>query len=207
MSWLKNKTAQKPLTTEQRHALDQQDAELKAIDELARKLHAARFPEEYDFMYDGIQDAEDRKKGINPMKADYIAKVEAKRSSQGVSPLSASGMATTSDTMAICRQEAKTIIDELRTRIDEILFYKWDPLQLSDGNWPRDEYAAYVPEVLRLALVSKSFEPIANHMTKIATELMACAENRPHDTKTAELIFSLTQDEPYLPAHTIAEVE
>ena len=26
----------------------------------------------------------------------------------------------------------------LYSRIDEILFYKWDPIGVSDSNWPRD---------------------------------------------------------------------
>jgi hypothetical protein len=206
MNWSKNRKTQKLLPPEQRQTLDLQGAEHQAIDELARKLHAERFPEEYDFVYDSIQDAEDRKRAVNPMNADYIAQIEVKRRSQGVSPLSASGMATSNDTLEVCRQEAKAFIDGLRTRIDEILFYKWDPLQLSDGNWERDEYAAYVPEVLRLALASESYEPIADHLTQIATELMATPENKPHDTDVAKLIFSLTQDGFYHPVYKVIEL-
>lgn len=39
-------------------------------------------------------------------------------------------------------------------RIDEILFYKWDPIGISDSDWSRDEYQSYVPQVFKLALES-----------------------------------------------------
>jgi len=37
---------------------------------------------------------------------------------------------------------------ELYKRIDEILFYRWDPIGVSDGAWARDEYQSYLPQYL-----------------------------------------------------------
>ncbi len=64
------------------------------IDQRARSIHAERFPEEYDHYYDSTADAADRQRGINPMSAEYIATVAARREELGVSPLSEAGLPT-----------------------------------------------------------------------------------------------------------------
>ena len=68
--------------------------------------------------------------------------------------------------------KAEQRVEELRNRISEILFYIWDPIGISHANWPRDEYIAYEPEVFRLLMVSESYEPIADYLTKISSEYM-----------------------------------
>ena len=97
------------LTQEQTDALDRQDAETQAIEELARKIHAEKFPEEYDFMYDSNVDANDRENGINPMSQQYIDEINEKRAGLKVSPLSENGYATSDDSMLLCIEEAKKI--------------------------------------------------------------------------------------------------
>ena len=92
---------------EQIEALDRKEEKNKKIEELAQKIHAEKFPEEYDFMYDSISDANDRKNGKNPMNKESIDRVNNKRAILGVSPLSESGMSTSTDTMALCIEEAK----------------------------------------------------------------------------------------------------
>jgi hypothetical protein len=108
----KHNEARKGLTEEQIAFLDGEDEESKKIEELARKIHAEKFPEEYDFMYDSLPDANDRKRGINPMSAEYVEKIEQKRSDLGVSPLSESGMPTSDDTLKLCLEEATKIIKQ-----------------------------------------------------------------------------------------------
>lgn len=98
-------------------------------------------------------------------------------------------------------------VKELCIRIDEIMFYKWDPIHLSNSNWPRDEYESYVPEVIRLTLESKSYHPIADYLTHVSTEIIGMTENRKHDIEIAKLIFSLAENETNFPDHTIMEVE
>ena len=87
-------------------ALDREDALLEQIHALARRIHADRFPEEYDFMMDSICDAERRSRGENPMSADYIARVNAKRRSEGVSPLKPNGLSASLETWELAYREA-----------------------------------------------------------------------------------------------------
>lgn len=82
------------------------------IASLARKLHIDKFPEEYDFYNDSIADAIDRGKGINPMSADYIAKITEKRRKEGVTPLSANGMPQSDDTWKIAYSEAEARLND-----------------------------------------------------------------------------------------------
>ena len=63
---------------------------------------------------------------------------------------------------------------ELYKRIDEVLFYKWDPIGISDGDWARDEYQSYLPQVFKLALETNNPELIANYLTVITTKNMVC---------------------------------
>ena len=90
--------------------LDREEEVERQINELARSIHAKRFPEEYDYMFDSIADASDRASGKNPMNAEYIAKVAARRAAMGVSPLSGSGMPTSDDSWKIAYAEAEVHI-------------------------------------------------------------------------------------------------
>jgi len=203
----KRKKDRKGLTSEQIKALDLQEIENGAIQELARKIHAERFPEEYDYMYDDHVDVADRSKGKNPMSDEYIDKIEEKRQKLSVSQLSENGMSESNDTWGLCLQDAKTEIGHLRIRIDEIMFYKWDPLHLSNSNWSRDEYESYVPEVFRLALESTSYHPIAEYLTHVSTDIMSMTEDKDHDSDIAELIFSIANNQAHFPDHEAVEVE
>ena len=87
--------------------LDNDEALKREINQLARPIHAERFPEEYDHMYDSAMDAYDRANGKNPMNAEYIAKVDARRSEMGVSPLSANGMPVSDDSWNVAYAEAE----------------------------------------------------------------------------------------------------
>ncbi len=92
--------------------------------------------------------------------------------------------------------KAEQRMKELRNRISEILFYIWDPIGISHANWPRDEYIAYEPEVFRLLMVSESYEPIADYLTKVSSEYML-EDIRKRDIETAKLIFALLKGEMY----------
>ncbi len=80
---------------------------------------------------------------------------------------------------------------ELYKRIDEVLFYKWDPIGISDGDWARDEYQSYLPQVFKLALENNKPEPIADYLTGIATENMGLSEAKAHDIEIANLILEI----------------
>lgn len=199
--------ARKGLTTEEIQVLDARDEEDRLIDKLAKVRHLNRFSEEYDFMYDSGVDAADRPRGINPMSDDYIASVNEKRERQGVSPLSEDGSAQSDETMRLCLKEAREEIDSVRMRIDEILFYKWDPIRLSNSNTARDEYTLYVKGVLELALNSQKPEPLADHLTYLSTEAIGVAGDRKTDIAVAALIFSIVHGCDYYPDHVVIEVD
>jgi hypothetical protein len=103
----KRAEARKGLSPEEVEILDAADAIEEKVEELAREIHARDFPEEYDFMGDSSADAKDRRKGSNPMAADYIAEVQARRTSLGVSPLDDNGMAVSNETYQLCLERAR----------------------------------------------------------------------------------------------------
>ncbi len=82
---------------------------------------------------------------------------------------------------------------ELYKRIDEVLFYKWDPIGISDGDWPRDEYQSYLPQVFKLALENESPQPIANYLSVITTDNMGLSEVKSHDMAIAKLILEIKE--------------
>lgn len=99
------------------------------------------------------------------------------------------------------------IPEELQTRISDILFYKWDPLNLSNSNWPKYEYDSYVAEVFRLSYQRDDCSELTAYLTKLATEHMACAKNEQHDKAVAQLLLSVVNDTDYYPDHAVIEVD
>jgi hypothetical protein len=106
----KHDEARVGLSPEEIEILDQKEAELNKIEDLAHKIHIERFPEEYDFMYDDHVDANRRERGENPMSKEYIDRIKEKRAALGVSPLSSSGMSKSDDTRDMCVEKAEKII-------------------------------------------------------------------------------------------------
>ncbi len=82
---------------------------------------------------------------------------------------------------------------ELYKRIDEVLFYKWDPIGISDSDWSRDEYQSYLPQVFKLALENKTPQPIANYLSVITTDNMGLSEAKSHDMAIAKLILEIKE--------------
>jgi hypothetical protein len=107
----KKQLAREGLSPAQITRLDVEDERREKIEKLAKKIHAKKFPEEYDFGYDSFADAKNRARGINPMSQDYIEKVNKKRADLGVAPLSESGEATSNDTMKMCLKDAEDVIN------------------------------------------------------------------------------------------------
>lgn len=82
---------------------------------------------------------------------------------------------------------------ELYKRIDEILFYKWDPIGISDSDWARDEYQSYLPQVFSRALQPNPVESISNYLGAVSTESMGLSPVPEHDTKIASLIVQVKE--------------
>jgi len=77
------------------------------INEIVRELHFTKFPEEYDFMMDSIEDSKKRKKGINPMSEEYIQDVNNKRLKLGLDVLGLNGMPMDNKSYLLCLEEVK----------------------------------------------------------------------------------------------------
>lgn len=107
-------------TTEEIAEMDAQEKREELINGIVRSIHAKLFPEEYDFMADSIDDADDRKKGINPMSDVYIEKVAERRRVLGFSPLSEAGERMSFDTYRFCSELIKSGFDaaEYQKRFD-----------------------------------------------------------------------------------------
>ena len=62
--------------------------------------------------------------------------------------------------------------NELERRVDEVLYYIWDPFGLKDEPFARAEYRMYVPEVLNDLESDKTPEEIMNLLIDIVENRM-----------------------------------
>lgn len=186
--------------------MDLLDTESESLQFLTNKIHVERFREEYDYMYDDNVSIALRRRDINPMCKEYIKDIAEKRSKLDVSQLTTNGMSESTDTRELCLNQAKNELNVLHTRIDEILYYKWDPLNLSNSTWARSHYENYVPEVLRLALVSSSYSNVLGYLTIVAVDYMSTQLDAERDEQVAILIYALAQNRDHSPDHIHLEV-
>lgn len=80
--------------------------------------------------------------------------------------------------------------NEFYKRVDEILFYRWDPIGISSSDWSRDEYQSYALQVFGLAVKGESAEVIADYLATITTEDMGLAANE-RDIEIARQILQI----------------
>ena len=71
-----------------------------------------------------------------------------------------------------------SIASELERRVDEALFYLWDPLGFNGEPFAREEYRSYVKEVLHLVKGGKNSEKIAELLTDIVENRMGLEFSR-----------------------------
>ena len=79
--------------------------------------------------------------------------------------------------------------EQLKQRIDEVLYYIWDPIQISDAPATRDEYSTYANQVWRNILEGKSKEEVSAFLTNVTITRMDLEARKEHDDKVAELLF------------------
>ncbi len=80
---------------------------------------------------------------------------------------------------------------ELYKRVDEVLFYIWDPIGVSDTPEARDEYNSYLGVVFSMLKQNKSANEIATYLTQIACDRMefkVSADSKKHDLEVATLL-------------------
>ena len=79
--------------------------------------------------------------------------------------------------------------DELRRRVDEVLFYVWDPIGVSDEPCARGEYESYVPRILELLVAGDDAQRISSQLASIVSTSMELAPDKQRCDYTAELLL------------------
>jgi hypothetical protein len=87
----KYKERTKNMSLEDKETYDQILTYQNRFERLLNEFHRKLFSEEYDFMLDDNVDSSRRARGENPMSKEYIEKMDQKRISYGIQPLSENG--------------------------------------------------------------------------------------------------------------------
>ena len=95
----------------------------------------------------------------------------------------------------------------LYTRIDEILFYRWDPIGFADSSGPRYEYSMYVNTIFNMMIKGASAKKLAKHLTMISTEWIGRPENKERDKEVATLIHAVVNDLFYYPKFEVVVLD
>jgi hypothetical protein len=82
----------------------------------------------------------------------------------------------------------KSKLKELETRIDEVLFYVWDPIGISDTPAARGEYCSYTTTILKCVL-DEDIKKIAVHLGEIESSFMGLATNEVKNLEIAKLLL------------------
>jgi hypothetical protein len=79
----------------------------------------------------------------------------------------------------------------LNQRINELLYYVWDPIGVSSEGTPitRNEYDYYVEYVCNAVLEGQSQQQICSLLDRYATERMGLSSNKDHDYEVAGIIL------------------
>ncbi len=76
---------------------------------------------------------------------------------------------------------------ELLNRLDDLLFYEWDPIGIStEEDWPRDEYHSYLHVVFSKLINGCEVQEIASYLTASATENMGLVPSVGRDSEIAK---------------------
>ena len=79
--------------------------------------------------------------------------------------------------------------NELEKRVDEVLFYIWDPIGIKDEPYARSEYHSYVMSVLGHVVHNKSEEEIADFLCKVESESMGLPANKKNALIAAKVLI------------------
>lgn len=76
----------------------------------------------------------------------------------------------------------------LLRRIDEILFYLWDPIGVNEESCVREEYSSYALSIFNLVLL-EDLEKIVDKLSEIETSQMGLIMNRVKNRAIAERLI------------------
>lgn len=77
---------------------------------------------------------------------------------------------------------------ELLKRIDEVLFYLWDPIGVNDEPNARDEYETYASLTFGLLIRGATAEDIATYLAEVQIELMEQDADITKNKKIADIL-------------------
>jgi hypothetical protein len=80
--------------------------------------------------------------------------------------------------------------EELRRRVDEILYYIWDPIGVAAEPSTRDEYERYVAGLISLLEKNADSKQVAAYLDEIAKNRMGLHPNDKHSLAVARLVLA-----------------
>lgn len=72
--------------------------------------------------------------------------------------------------------------------VDQILFEKWDPIEITNSGDLKDEYKSYVPSIYNLLIQNASVEKISEQLEHHVTVNMGLSPQKEHSLKIAKLL-------------------
>jgi hypothetical protein len=79
--------------------------------------------------------------------------------------------------------------DELGRRVDEVLYYVWDPIGINHEPCARGEYENYVSGVLQTLVDNDEPNPISDHLAAIVRNSMGFPPNIQSCNAVADLLL------------------
>ncbi len=80
--------------------------------------------------------------------------------------------------------------DELERRVDEVLFYVWDPIGVAPEPAARYEYRSYVRKILEIVETGGEPDKIVKYLCDIESGMMSLPAREKQAQEAAELIYS-----------------
>ena len=77
---------------------------------------------------------------------------------------------------------------DLRARVDEVLYYVWDPIGVSDEPCARGEYRDYAPEIYSMLAKGAAAVAVSTRLQEIIRTQMELVPNAEHCDRTAALL-------------------
>ena len=79
--------------------------------------------------------------------------------------------------------------EKLSKRIDEVLYYVWDPIGVSDEPYARREYVGYIKGIRDLLDQGDDIASISSHLASIVSSSMCLSPDKKKCDYTAELLL------------------
>ena len=79
--------------------------------------------------------------------------------------------------------------NEFCRRVDEVLYYVWDPIGVAHAPCARGEYKSYVQKVLELVEQNENIEPISLYLANIMKDMMGLSPDKKKCDYAARLLL------------------